>query len=57
MDNAVNMKGHLDADISAAGIKAKVENKNQYEEYLKELQPVREELGVHLKENMYPEAS
>ncbi|KAK4621412.1 Cytochrome c oxidase subunit 6, mitochondrial [Fulvia fulva] len=39
------------------GIKAKVENKNQYEEYLKELQSVREELGVHLKENMYPEAS
>ncbi|KAF2220768.1 cytochrome c oxidase, subunit VA/VI [Elsinoe ampelina] len=39
------------------GIKAKVENKNQYEEYLKELEPIREELGVNLKETMYPETS
>ncbi|KAK4501759.1 hypothetical protein PRZ48_007568 [Zasmidium cellare] len=39
------------------GIKAKVENKGQYDEYLKELQPIREELGVNLKEVMYPEAS
>lgn len=37
------------------GIKAKVENKVQYDEYLKELEPIREELGVSLKENMYPE--
>lgn len=51
------MSGHLDANVHGTGIKAKVENKNQYEEYLKELQSVREELGVHLKENMYPEAS
>jgi cytochrome c oxidase subunit 5a len=29
----------------------------QYDEYLKELQPIREELGVNLKETMYPEAS
>ncbi|QIX01776.1 hypothetical protein AMS68_007293 [Peltaster fructicola] len=27
------------------GIKAKVENKAQYDEYLKELEPIREELG------------
>ncbi|KAG8628267.1 hypothetical protein KVT40_004140 [Elsinoe batatas] len=39
------------------GIRAKVENKNQYEEYLKELEPIREELGVNLKETMYPETS
>ena len=39
------------------GIKAKVENQMQYDEYLKELQPIREELGVNLKEGMYPEAS
>jgi len=39
------------------GIKAKVENKGQYDEYLKELQSVREELGVNLKENLYPESS
>ncbi len=37
------------------GIKAKVENKGQYDEYLKELEPLREELGVNLKESMYPD--
>jgi len=37
------------------GIKAKVENHGQYEEYLKELEPLREELGVLLKETMYPD--
>ncbi|RMY10957.1 hypothetical protein D0866_14417 [Hortaea werneckii] len=36
------------------GIAAKVENRGQYDEYLKELQPIREELGVQLKEQMYP---
>jgi cytochrome c oxidase subunit 5a len=36
------------------GIKAKVENQGQYQEYLKELEPLREELGVSLKENLYP---
>ncbi|KAI9767015.1 MAG: Cytochrome c oxidase subunit 6 [Geoglossum simile] len=39
------------------GIKAKVENKGQYEEYLTELKDLREELGVSLKEDMYPEQS
>ena len=38
-----------------AGIKAKVENKKQYDEYLEELRPLREELGVNLKEDLYPE--
>jgi cytochrome c oxidase subunit 5a len=37
------------------GIKYKVENKSQYEEYLEELEPIREELGIPLKETMYPE--
>ncbi|KAH8731982.1 cytochrome c oxidase subunit VI [Phaeosphaeriaceae sp. PMI808] len=37
------------------GIKHKVENKGQYTEYLQELEPLREELGVPLKEVMYPE--
>ncbi|KYK58744.1 cytochrome c oxidase subunit Va [Drechmeria coniospora] len=37
------------------GIKAKVENKGQYEQYLEELKPLREELGVPLKEDLYPE--
>ena len=43
--------------MSATGIKAKVENQGQYDEYVKELQPIREELGVNLKEQMYPEHS
>lgn len=38
------------------GIKAKVENQGQYDAYLKELEGLREELGVSLKENLYPEA-
>ena len=37
------------------GIKAKVENRGQYEQYLEELKPLREELGVSLKEEIYPE--
>ena len=39
------------------GIKAKVENKGQYDQYLEELKPLREELGVPLKEDLYPEAA
>ncbi|KAF3760179.1 COX5A-domain-containing protein [Cryphonectria parasitica EP155] len=38
------------------GIKSKVENNEQYQQYLKELQPLRQELGVLLKEDLYPEA-
>ncbi|KXL47689.1 hypothetical protein M433DRAFT_77816 [Acidomyces richmondensis BFW] len=38
------------------GIKAKVENKGQYDEYVEELRPIREELGVNLKESLYPES-
>ncbi|KAL2172563.1 hypothetical protein VTG60DRAFT_5317 [Thermothelomyces hinnuleus] len=37
------------------GIKAKVENKSQYEQYLEELKPLREELSIPLKEDLYPE--
>ncbi|SLM41473.1 cytochrome c oxidase subunit 5a [Lasallia pustulata] len=37
------------------GIKAKVENKAQYEEYLVDLKPLRDELGVNLKEDLYPD--
>ncbi|MCJ1299200.1 Cytochrome c oxidase subunit 6 [Hypocenomyce scalaris] len=37
------------------GIKAKVENKAQYDEYLVDLKPLREELGVNLKEDLYPD--
>ena len=42
-------------DTCLLGIKAKVENKGQYDEYLRDLEPLREELGVDLKENLYPE--
>ncbi|KAI0157814.1 cytochrome c oxidase subunit [Xylariaceae sp. FL1272] len=38
------------------GVKAKVENKGQYQQYLDELKPLREELGVVLKEDLYPDA-
>ncbi|EHA55700.1 Cytochrome c oxidase subunit 6 [Pyricularia oryzae] len=37
------------------GIKAKVENDGQYKQYLEELKPLREELGIPLKEDLYPE--
>jgi cytochrome c oxidase subunit 5a len=37
-----------------SGVKAKVENTAQYEEYLEDLKPLREELGVNLKEDLYP---
>ncbi|KAI9864705.1 MAG: Cytochrome c oxidase subunit 6 [Vezdaea acicularis] len=37
------------------GIKAKVENRGQYDQYLAELKEMRESLGVNLKEDLYPE--
>jgi hypothetical protein len=42
-------------NVSEKGIKAKVENKGQYDEYLRDLEPLREELGVNLKEDLYPD--
>ncbi|KAF8460647.1 cytochrome c oxidase subunit VA-domain-containing protein [Kalaharituber pfeilii] len=36
------------------GIKAKVENPQQYQQYLDELKDLREELGITLKEDLYP---
>ncbi|CAI4213760.1 unnamed protein product [Parascedosporium putredinis] len=36
-------------------IKAKVETSGQYQEYLDELKPLREEFGIELKEDLYPE--
>ncbi|KAF8167172.1 cytochrome-c oxidase chain VI [Crassisporium funariophilum] len=35
------------------GIKEKVENKSQYQAYVDELKPLREELGLVLKEELY----
>ena len=45
-----------DADCPPSGIKVKVENKQQYEEYLEDLKSIREELGVNLSEDLYPNA-
>ena len=42
-------------NIPVAGIKAKVENRGQYDQYLEELKPLREELGLSLKEDLFPE--
>jgi hypothetical protein len=42
-------------DLVETGIKAKVENRGQYDQYLEELKPLREELGVNLKEDLYPD--
>lgn len=41
--------------FSILGIKAKVENRGQYDQYLAELKEMRESLGVNLKEDLYPE--
>ncbi|KAI0829026.1 COX5A-domain-containing protein [Trametes gibbosa] len=35
------------------GIKEKVENKQQYQAYLDELKPLREELGINVREELY----
>lgn len=37
------------------GLKFKVENKEQYQAYLDDLKPVREELGIDLKEELFPQ--
>jgi hypothetical protein len=42
------------ADSPNTGIEYKTENKSQYQEYLTELEPIREELGIPLKEVLYP---
>ncbi|KAL4918394.1 cytochrome c oxidase subunit VA-domain-containing protein [Aspergillus aurantiobrunneus] len=36
------------------GIKAKVENQDQYKQYLEALEGLRQELGVALREELYP---
>lgn len=39
-----------------AGIKAKVENEQQYTQYLDELKDIREELGVDVVEELFPKS-
>ncbi|OJJ07796.1 hypothetical protein ASPVEDRAFT_89037 [Aspergillus versicolor CBS 583.65] len=36
------------------GVKAKVENQDQYKQYLEALEGLRQELGVALREELYP---
>lgn len=50
------MRRGIGLTSSYIGIKAKVENRGQYDQYLEELKPLREELGVSLKEDLYPES-
>jgi cytochrome c oxidase subunit 5a len=49
--------GSCHAKLLLTGIKAKVENTHQYDEYLEELKPLREEMGINLKEELYPEGT
>ncbi|KAJ7083348.1 COX5A-domain-containing protein [Mycena belliarum] len=37
------------------GVKVKVENKTQYKDYIEELKGLREELGITLEEELYPD--
>ncbi|KAJ5182512.1 Cytochrome c oxidase subunit 6 [Penicillium capsulatum] len=37
------------------GVKAKVENQEQYKQYLEALEGLRQELGVALREELYPQ--
>ncbi|KAL8740114.1 MAG: hypothetical protein Q9190_007150 [Brigantiaea leucoxantha] len=39
----------------ATALKVKTENKAQYQEYLEDLAPLREELGVVLREDLWPD--
>lgn len=41
--------------ISSLGVKAKVENPDQYKQYLESLESLRVELGVALREELYPQ--
>lgn len=52
-----SVKADLGLTTVITGIKAKVENKGQYDEYINELESIRQELGIELKESLYPEAS
>jgi hypothetical protein len=42
-------------NTSYIGIKAKVESQDQYKQYLEELEGLRQELGVALREELYPQ--
>lgn len=39
---------------TSTGIKAKVETQDQYKQYLESLEGLRQELGVSLREELYP---
>lgn len=41
--------------LTVTGVKAKVENQDQYKQYLEHLDGLRQELGVTLREELYPD--
>lgn len=43
------------ANPPVTGIKAKVETQEQYKQYLDQLEGLRQELGVALREELYPQ--
>lgn len=51
LDSSIAPESNTNAN---PGIHAKVENQSQYEQYLEELEPLRKELGIELKEVLYP---
>ncbi len=55
MSDARKATGWITLLTVCTGIRAKVENRAQYEQYLEELEPLRKEMGVELKETLYPE--
>jgi cytochrome c oxidase subunit 5a len=52
-----NRKGSILTNLfpPSTAIKAKVETPEQYKQYLDELKSLREEFGIELKEDLYPE--
>lgn len=55
-----NIRRYIDTQLGTAnphttGIKAKVENQEQYKQYLDQLEGLRQELGVALREELYPQ--
>jgi hypothetical protein len=52
-----DMYADSNAHATPAAVKNKVENRSQYDEYLVELKALREQYGIPLKEDMYPDDS
>ena len=55
MKRCARLKDSTNDALDFSGIKAKVENKAQYQQYLEELEPLRQEMGIELRETLYPD--